>query len=509
MHLPLPLLIAFAVSAFATQSAAAAPTVQERVFDPLCVSQLELTAPQESIDALYADPKGDYQSATMAFDLCGDGTQVYGPSPVTFRLKGSGSFRTLDGKAAFKVKMPSGSRIDGLKSFTLNNMVQDWSMIHETLAFEAFRAAGVPAARAGYATVTLNGSDYGLHANVETLDSRFLAAHFASTEHLYEGPDWTDSNIEHDSRDVLPGALVNFEVDEGDEGDIGDLEALAAVSVLENDDDWWAAFQDAYDVDRVLRYWAVELYVGNVDGYAFDVNNYFLHSTEAGKFTFLPWGLDAAFTVALPLDGAGAVGVVAERCFGYPACAAQFATAMDEVHEDIRDLALTARARTINSAIAATVAIDARREMSVRSQCLAVNDTIAFVETREQLWNEQFPGLNEPSPPQDTRLLDCGDSAGPVNETPASPAPVDSQLPTLLSARARRTGNLAYRLRVNAIDNDRVSKIQIRTRGSYTIVRDFSPDGRLTIKTAARVIRIRALDAAGNACAWQGLRLPR
>ena len=49
------------------------------------------------------------------------------------RLKGQASFRPLGKKAAFKVKFPEANRLLGLKSMTLNNMVQDASMVHETL----------------------------------------------------------------------------------------------------------------------------------------------------------------------------------------------------------------------------------------------------------------------------------------------------------------------------------------------------------------------------------------
>jgi hypothetical protein len=37
----------------------------------------------------------------------------------------------------------AGQRFQGLKKLTLNNMVQDKSMIHETLAYASFRSAGV------------------------------------------------------------------------------------------------------------------------------------------------------------------------------------------------------------------------------------------------------------------------------------------------------------------------------------------------------------------------------
>ena len=72
----------------------------------------------------------------------------------------------------------SGQRFFGLKTLTLNNMVQDPSMIHELLAYKVFRSAGVAAPRTGYAYLRVNGADYGVYLNIETLDTVMLPRWF-------------------------------------------------------------------------------------------------------------------------------------------------------------------------------------------------------------------------------------------------------------------------------------------------------------------------------------------
>jgi hypothetical protein len=71
-------------------------------------------------------------------------------------LKGHGTFRPLGKKSAFKLKFAKKDRFFWLKKLTLNNMVQDASMIHETLGYEVLRAVGVPAPRTGFAYVRVN-----------------------------------------------------------------------------------------------------------------------------------------------------------------------------------------------------------------------------------------------------------------------------------------------------------------------------------------------------------------
>ena len=57
---------------------------------------------------------------------------------------------------------------------TLNNMVQDPSMVHEALGYEVLRAAGIPAAHTGFAYVRVNRKGYGLY-----LEPRDLRRHLA------------------------------------------------------------------------------------------------------------------------------------------------------------------------------------------------------------------------------------------------------------------------------------------------------------------------------------------
>jgi spore coat protein CotH len=274
----------------------------DKMFAPTCATSIEITADQSSLDALLVDPKGAYQPATMRIDVCSDGGhESTVERKVEFRLKGSSSFRSLNGKAAFRIRIDRASRFDGLKSMTLNNMVQDDSKINEVVGAQAYAAAGVVASRASYATVEINGVDYGLYANIETIDDVMLDRIFAAgdTIHLYEGPDFLDGNLTFDDRDVLPGAVAAFQVEEGDESDISDLTALAAKTVIASDVDWWMAFQALANEREFLRQWAVDRYIANWDSYA-NVTNYYLYNGVADGFRMVPSGLDRTFGVEQP-----------------------------------------------------------------------------------------------------------------------------------------------------------------------------------------------------------------
>ena len=75
-----------------------------------------------------------------------------------------------------------------VERMTLNNSIQDASLINTCLAYQIFAAAGLPSSRCNFATVSVNGKGLGLYVHVEEIKPPFLARHFDSAEgNLYEG----------------------------------------------------------------------------------------------------------------------------------------------------------------------------------------------------------------------------------------------------------------------------------------------------------------------------------
>jgi hypothetical protein len=324
------------------------------LYDPGTVWVIHLTMPRASEEKLEADPEGEYQPGEFSIAASAGTPGSEGPfsAPVKaeIRLKGSASFESLSGKAAFKLKFKKGERPFGLKKLTLNNMVEDPSMTHETLAYEVARAAGVPAPRTGFAEVYLNGRDYGMHLDLETLDDQALERMFgtpfdAEHQHLYEG---------EDSNDVLPGYEHAFEVDEGDEANIADLEALIAAVNGDGAEPWSTRVAPFAELTEMTRMWAMEKYVGQWDGYSGQVgpaqpNNYYLYDNPQGIFQMLPWGLDESFMAEHHLAFDGRAGVLFDKCIEDAACAVRYWHSLSSVLASARSLGLPSRAAALNS----------------------------------------------------------------------------------------------------------------------------------------------------------------
>lgn len=311
------------------------------MYERNAVVVIDLTLPQASIEALEDEPE-EYQPGTFSLAFT-DGTPAVAgeatiPLEVGVRLKGKlGSFRTLAGKAGFKLKLNfvKGKKFLGLKKMTLNNMVQDASMVHEVLSYELFRSIGIAAPRTGYAYVRVNGEPYGVYLNVETFDDVALERWFGpfdDPQHLYEGEYGTD---------VKPGEAGAFEVDEGDEEDRSDLEALIA-AVSDESGPFSARVDGLADLEEMTRMWAVEKYVGHWDGYAGALfqNNYYLYSDPSGEFQMLPWGTDQTWGQRLEFDGPS--GILFDECLADADCWALYREALVEVEEATAALGLDA-----------------------------------------------------------------------------------------------------------------------------------------------------------------------
>lgn len=326
------------------------------------IAEISLNLSPQSRTALNHNPRG-YVPAT--FGITGSEGQSWGPVSAEVKLKGTTSFRTLDGKAAFKLKFPKNSRPWGLKKMTLNNQVQDQSKVHEAMSYEIFRAMNVPAARTGYAEVKVNGDQYGLYLNVETLDDQFLEGFFDSTGHLYEGS--------HPS-DFRQDLISLFEVDEGDEEEISDLETLVA-AVDSPGSDWEGDITPLLDLDEMVRMWATEVYLGQMDGYVMHGNNFYLHSDEDGVFSMLPSGLDQSLVYPFefyaddplndPLERERSA--LFTRCLAAETCRTAYTLALQEVRDQVEILDVADRSAVLFQKLRPHLTADPRKEWPVEA----------------------------------------------------------------------------------------------------------------------------------------------
>ncbi len=308
-----------------------------RLYDPDELPRFDLEIPPESAALLAGQcpMRGNRPYVPAGFRHDGEHLPKVG-----VHLKGEASCRGLDSKPAFKIKFDeyvNNQAFRGLRRMTLNNLVQDPSMIAERLAHAFYRKLGLPAPRINSALLYINGQPYGLYANIETEDKTFLRRWFASAEgNLYE-----EARV-----DFLPGNETKFELETNEaQPDRSDLARfIATLAAAPDDARYLPSLDPVLDVPHFLKFTAAEALVNQWDMYTytiFIINNFRIYGDPASKrFTFLPWGMDHTFKRArktpfpdhIPLfTQAAPGGTIMRRCFANPACRARYREVVPQV----------------------------------------------------------------------------------------------------------------------------------------------------------------------------------
>ncbi len=252
---------------------------------------LELELDEGALAALAVDPLS-YVPGALAHRARSGVVERYGPIGV--RLKGNSTYQWIDGKPALKLKFDEytpGERFHGLERLTLDSNYWDGAQMAETLAYRMWRASDSPAARTGYATVSLNGEPLGLYTIVEAMDDGLMDQWWpGSNGGLYEMGRSCDFTLD----------CSCFELqDTGENFDASGLGRACAAAASGDE----VEIRATWDWDRLVRYQALELGLNHPDSYTFNRNNYYVHhDPPTDRVALLPWGADSTFSYAYPPD---------------------------------------------------------------------------------------------------------------------------------------------------------------------------------------------------------------
>lgn len=297
-----------------------------------------------------------------------EGDAIY--ADVAVHLKGAaGSFRPVDDRPALTLnfdKFNKGQTFHGLKKLSLNNSVQDPTLMNEKICREMFAKAGVPVPRSDYAIVSLNGRPLGIYVLVEGYNKQFLKRHFDDVSgNLYDGG-------------FLQDISENMGVNSGDnQDDRSDVRRLAAAAERARQSNRLDELAQVLDLDRFLTLAALEVIQCHWDGYAMKANNYRLfHSRDSGHMIFMPHGLDQMFGIGdqpdvhgpiLPHMGALVSSAVVSTKEGRTRYLARFAELRTNVFDVV---AITNRIRELQSRLRPALAEFGANEVANHSRAI-------------------------------------------------------------------------------------------------------------------------------------------
>ena len=278
---------------------------------------------------------------------------------VGVRIKGSFTrrFEKFSVKISFN-QFVKGQNYLGLKSMTLNAMMQDPSFIHETTSYKLYRSLGIPAPRNGFSKLRIDGAYMGLYLNLETVDSVMLKHWVSSTKHLYTGASQCDLLPYNQCLQPVIGNTNR-----------ADLTAVTKLDSLHGAA-WWEAFKNLANVSEVQTLMATEIFLSNWDAYTGQWhNNYFIQFNKRGHFLLLPWGTDQTFPQEsfhqLNWDGSKPVGMPASatlgtlfvHCVEFTPCYNQLLRAGNRISETVNKIHLIDYSNNVGNMILASNAL--------------------------------------------------------------------------------------------------------------------------------------------------------
>ncbi|MBI5386629.1 MAG: CotH kinase family protein [Verrucomicrobia bacterium] len=226
-----------------------------------------------------ARPRGRLVREPAGEPVRGTGTFVYAPP-------GGGEVLTFDHvlvrsrTGGFKVHFQKDRPLQGMTSINLIFEDGPRRVLSEPLAYELFRAAGVPAPWSAHVRVWVDGRPLGYQLLVEQPNKSFLTRNQRdSSGHLYK-LNWRGHGVvgQHEKR---------TRESEGH----GDLVQLIDALNAKTGADQWKVIRQQFHVEELASYYAVNMCIQNWDGFW---NNYYAyHDTGgSGRWEVFPWDED-------------------------------------------------------------------------------------------------------------------------------------------------------------------------------------------------------------------------
>ena len=223
---------------------------------------------------------------------------------IGLRAKGNNSLWLTEeyGLSRYSLKLEfdhflDGGNYHGLDKLSLDASFQDNSYLKTYMVYDMMAFMGVPAPLCSYTWVTVNGEAWGLFLAVEEPEEAFARRNFGNDYGKLYKPDYRSLNAENadvalkyigDNPDSYPGIFENAKLKTSKADQERVIEALKTLSAGEN-------LETAINVDEVLRYFTVQVFVMNWDSYLGHTGHNYILYEENGILSILPWDYNLAF----------------------------------------------------------------------------------------------------------------------------------------------------------------------------------------------------------------------
>jgi len=274
-----------------------------KLYDDSQVARVDITIDPAAIEWLYQNVQSDSEFvATFHYQNAYINETV---ENIGFRLRGNTS-READ-KKSFKISFNTfvqGREFYGVDKLNLNGEHNDPSIIRSKLCFDHFQSIGMKASRANHVEVYINEQYYGLYISVEHIDDEFLNKSFGDdTGNLWKCLYPADLNYLGSDPNLYKNLNSNgrpaYELMTNEsEADFSEL--VRFISILNNTPSGSLpdSLESIIEVPGALKYFAMNILMGEWDDYWSLMNNYYLyHEPTKDIFHLIPYDYDNTYGI--------------------------------------------------------------------------------------------------------------------------------------------------------------------------------------------------------------------
>lgn len=217
---------------------------------------------------------------------------------VGVRYKGNSSYNANQVKNPLNIKldyMVDNQEHEDYGTLKLANVYKDPSFVREVLSYEIARQY-MPASRANYTKVYINGTYLGLYTSVQDVDKHFVSSHYNSRNNSFFKGELTNDSPQNVVKiwgyfgEDSASYTAYYEL----ESDYGWADLINFLDILNNNPE---SIEAVLNVDRHLWMLAYDILFVNLDSPVNFAHNYYLYQDDAGRFNPIIWDLNENFGV--------------------------------------------------------------------------------------------------------------------------------------------------------------------------------------------------------------------
>lgn len=350
------------------------PAAYDALFNAGAVHAISLSVAIEDRAQLLAAPE-DWVPAALVLH----GVEL--PS-IGVKWRGDSTQMRWEGKPSWSVGLRRGAACDtvaGIERFSLDAMTDDPAQARLVVESALLEGLDRVVPRAVFATLAVDGEDFGLYALVEVVDAPFVVNHLGA----WPGVVWQGGS----GADFTTSGLAAWDDVDG-LGDLGRLEAVASI-VQGSGDAFFEELGTVLDTADFAAHWGALSAIGDAGSFPFETDDVNVLVPDVGLIRLVPDAPESGWNAAFQWKHVDtSLGV---RCVYDASCVAAVGTAVVAAATAVEALDGEGVAQAAFGLSESAVASDPRREWRVTEVNAARASLAASIQAWPSLLRAQAP----------------------------------------------------------------------------------------------------------------------